>query len=187
MDQGASYNWIDWKADPCPYRKGWRGREKRMKLLEKKELIWQVERILHIPGNYQGGILEMALILDYHIPKELLEKLSDEILTVLQTHSAIFRNVRLNLVKWVSDQDIRKEVSSVGMVRMGRCFQDYERGCGQKSYDELTRQLKLFYARSKLILFITDGSFQIKDSKQTEENLKPFLQKKLIQWKIGEE
>lgn len=155
-----------------------------MNQIEKVKLHQQVERILHVPGNYRGGILEMALVLDYHISKEILMESSKEILMALQTYSKVFQNVRLNLVKWISDTDIRKEVSSIGVVRMGRCFEDYKRGSKEKSFDELTRQLKLFYARSKLIIWITDGSFQILDTECVEANLKPFLQKKLLKWKI---
>ncbi len=70
---------------------------------------------------------------------------------------------------------------------MGRCLEDYKKGSEEKSLDELTRQLKLFYARSKLIIWITDGAFQILDSKQVDSYLKPFLQKKLLKWEIKEE
>lgn len=155
--------------------------------IEKVRLHQQVERILHVPGNYRGGILEMALVLDYHISKEVLMENLKEILAALRTDSKVFQNVRLNLIKWVSDTDIRKEVSSVGVVQMGRCLEDYKKGSEEKSLDELTRQLKLFYARSKLIIWITDGAFQILDSKQVDSYLKPFLQKKLLKWEIKEE
>lgn len=157
-----------------------------MNQIEKIKLHQQVERILHIPGNYRGGILEMALVLDYHISKEVLMNSSKEILTALRLYSKVFQNVRLNLIKWVADTDIRKEVSSVGAVQMGRCFEDYKMGSEKKSYDELTRQLKLFYARSKLIIWITDGSFQILDEEQVNCNLKPFLYKKLLKWEVLE-
>ncbi len=43
-----------------------------MNQIEKLKLHQQVERILHVPGNYLGGILEMAFVLDYHISKEVL-------------------------------------------------------------------------------------------------------------------
>lgn len=156
----------------------------RISQIEKIKLHQQVERILHIQGNYRGGILEMALVLDYHISKEILMEVSKEILTTLRAYSKVFQNIRLNLIKWVSDTDIRKEVSSVGLIQMGRCFEDYQKGSEEKSYDELTRQLKLFYARSKLIIWITDGSFQILDEEQVNCNLKPFLQKKMLKWEI---
>ncbi len=152
--------------------------------IEKVRLHQQVERILHVPGNYRGGILEMALVLDYHISKEVLIEVSKEILTSLRAYSKVFQNVRLNLVKWVSDTEIIKEVSSVGLVQMGRCWEDYKEGSAEKSFDELTRQLKMFYARSKLIIWITDGAFQILDREQVEHNLKPFLQKKILKWEI---
>ena len=157
---------------------------RKMNQIEKIKLHQQVEHILHVPGNYQGGILEMAFVLDYHISKEILIKHTKEILTALRAYSKVFQNVRLNLIKWISDVEIVKEVSSVGMIQMGHCFEDYKKGSEKKSLDELTRQLKLFYARSKLIIWITDNSFQILDKEQVNFNLKPFLQKKMLKWEV---
>ncbi len=187
--KGDSYCRADMELDACLGCKRWNRKRRRMKMnqIEKLRLHQQVERILHVPGNYRGGILEMAFVLDYHISKEVLMENLKEILAALRTDSKVFQNVRLNLIKWVSDTDIRKEVSSVGVVQMGRCLEDYKKGSEEKSLDELTRQLKLFYARSKLIIWITDGAFQILDSKQVDSYLKPFLQKKLLKWEIKEE
>ena len=36
-----------------------------------------VMRILHVPGNYDGGILEMAIVADYHIPKDELDRIQE--------------------------------------------------------------------------------------------------------------
>ena len=49
-----------------------------------------------------------------------------------------------------------------------------------KSADELMRQLKLFYARSKLILIITDGNYKIVDEAKAQEYLNPFLKRKIL-------
>jgi len=35
-----------------------------MELLQKKNLVNAVERVLHVNGNYSGGILEMTLVID---------------------------------------------------------------------------------------------------------------------------
>ena len=80
-----------------------------MNQIEKIKLHQQVEHILHVPGNYRGGILEMAFVLDYHISKEILIKHTKEILTALRAYSKVFQNVRLNLIKWISDVEIVKE------------------------------------------------------------------------------
>ena len=49
-----------------------------------------------------------------------------------------------------------------------------------KTMQELTRQLKLFYARSKVIIVITDGSYTTGDVEKTKANLHPFLYRKML-------
>ncbi len=157
-----------------------------------------VMRILHVPGNYDGGILEMAIVADYHIPKDELDAMTAKLANGLKRQSETFRNVRLNLIKWVSDEQIVKEISALPALQMGRAFEDYEEltvavdtGAEEtqetpaaekqaKSIDELLRQLKLFYARSKLIIVLTDGSYRIEDEKKVWEHLNPFLRRKLL-------
>lgn len=159
-----------------------------------------ITRILHVPGNYTGGILEMAIVADYHMPAEMLQEDCAAIVGALKKHSEVFRNVRLNLLKWVSDDCIIKEVTPIPYLQMGRAFEDYEKYAdkagmpegehgvdAEKSLDELCRQLKLFYARSKVVLMITDGSFVIRDKKAVKEALQPFLYRKLLMLKNDEQ
>lgn len=144
-----------------------------------------VMRILHVPGNYNGGILEMAIVADYHMPFEELNEMSKKIANGLKHQNETFRNVRLNLIKWVFDEQIIKEVSSLPKLQMGTAYDDYEQ-CqntepgAEKTLDELLRQLKLFYARSKVIIVLTDGSYKVKDEKTVWEHLNPFLRRKLL-------
>jgi len=88
-------------------------------------------------------------------------------------------------------------------VRMGRVFEDRDLLCGDsplqdalatvglaktledivkmpKTMQELTRQLKLFYARSKVVIVITDGSYTVGDVTKTKANLYPFLYRKML-------
>lgn len=152
-----------------------------------------VMRILHVPGNYNGGILEMAIVADYHMPLEELNEISKKIANGLKHQNETFRNVRLNLIKWVSDENMIKEVSSLPNLQMGRAFADYEKAANNflhedaeckkgevKTLDELLRQLKLFYARSKIIIVLTDGSYKVADEKKVWEHLNPFLRRKLL-------
>lgn len=141
-----------------------------------------IMHILHVPGNYSGGILEMAVVADYHMPYEELTEMSRKIANGLKHQNETFRNVRLNLIKWVSDEQIIKEVSSLPKLQMGSAYEDYEQHSSvtEKTLDELLRQLKLFYARSKVIIVLTDGSYFIKDEKAVWEHLNPFLRRKLL-------
>lgn len=143
-----------------------------------------VMRILHVPGNYNGGILEMAIVADYHMPYEELNEISKKIANGLKHQNETFRNVRLNLIKWVSDDRIIKELSSLPKLQMGSAYEDYAENAQQnmteKTLDELLRQLKLFYARSKVIIVLTDGSYKVTDEKAVWEHLNPFLRRKLL-------
>lgn len=161
--------------------------------VERMQLNKQVERVLHVPGNYTGGILEMALVLDYDMPLEVLQEKSAGILRTLKMHSEVFKNVRLNVIKWVSDECLVKEVSAISMVQMGRIFEDYSilkdkntaanpetEVSSLKTLDELTRQLKLFYARSKLILVLTEGNYRTADEAAVRQFMQPFLHRKIL-------
>lgn len=151
-----------------------------LNVLEKIRIKNEVEKVLHIPENFRGEILEFAIVFDYHIEEDTLRMISKDLITILKGHSKVFQNARLNTIKWISQENIKKEVSSMGMVQMGRVFEDYQQGSAIKSYDELTRQLKIFYARSKIVFIISDGSYQIEDQQKVLENLQPFLGRKII-------
>ena len=149
-----------------------------------------VMRILHVPGNYSGGILEMAIVADYDIPYEKLRDRCAQIAGALKQTDETFRNVRVNLIKWISDEQVVKEIASLPLLQMGRTFGDYEEyqapvkkksaDKNKKSIDELFRQLKLFYARSKLIIILTDGNYRIVEEQKVQEYLNPFLKRKIL-------
>lgn len=63
----------------------------------------QIERVLHVPGNYRGGILEMAIVVDCTYDRETVRSLCADIMESCKKQSDIFRNVRLNMVMWSAD------------------------------------------------------------------------------------
>lgn len=154
-----------------------------------------VMRALHAPGNYTGGNLEMAVAVDYGIEAAELKEDCAKIAAALKRQDEVFRNVRLNLIRWISDEVILKEVSSLAVLQMGTAFSETvgetEGSCQvenkePKEIDELLRQMKLFYARSKVILLLTDGNYIVKDEKAVSEALNPFLKRKLVLIQKGE-
>lgn len=146
-----------------------------------------VTRILHAPGNFNGGILEMAIVADGHIPVEELKADLKKIAQMLKKDDT-FRNVRLNLIKWISEDCIEKEVIPMMYLLTGSVFEkQLETETGTKTLDELFRQLKLFYARSKVILVLTDGSYEVADKEAVKAYLQPFLARKLLLINNGEQ
>ena len=75
-----------------------------------------VERILHVPGNYKGGILEMALVVDCNLETQTAKENVQAMIKALKSHSETFRNVRLNVVWWKSDEEIVTEVTPMTVL-----------------------------------------------------------------------
>lgn len=156
-------------------------------MLQKIQLRNAVEQVLHVPGNYRGGVLEMAIVFDCNLSKQTATETAKELVNALKQQNELFRNVRLNTIQWRSDHELRKEITPMAHLQLGTFFESYQQKNEDKALEILTGQLKKFYARSKLIIVLTDGKFSVRESAELEESLKPFLGKKLIFVKINEE
>lgn len=151
-----------------------------MTLIQRKQLKNAVERVLHVQGNYTGGILEMAVVIDASLSKETASERGIELAELLKSTSEVFRNVRLNTILWQGDETFIKQVTSLAVLQMGRFFEDYESMDITKTWDGLLALLKKFYARSKLIFVLSDADFAVLDKEAAKESLQPFLHKKII-------
>lgn len=151
-----------------------------MDLTAKMNLKNAVERVLHVPGNYNGGQLEMTLVIDCQQPKEYVKQTASDIAAALRSHSEVFRNVRLNLLFWKSDGQMENQVTPLSFLQMERCFDNYEEREEEKSLDALAGNLKLFHARSKLILVLMGEKAVVGDREALRRNMQPFLGKKSL-------
>lgn len=143
------------------------------------QIAKKIDAILHVPGNYQGGNLEMTIVLDTSLRRDAWEALLAAVVKTLKRRNEVFRNVRMNLVQWRPD-DITSEVVPMAMLMMGGVLQGYE-SCRQgKAYEDLFAYLKKFHARSKVILVFADTENEIKDVQRAKEALTPFLKNKLL-------
>lgn len=172
--------------------------------VEKLQLKNEVQRVLHVPGNYRGGILEMAIVIDHALPPEYVEEALKDLVQTLKQTDEIFRNVRLNVIDWFDDEHMEKKISGLPMLQMSSYYEGYiQEDNNEKRLEILAGQLKLFYARSKLMILLTKkreeknsagnpapginnidkwkrDCYQIKDEAVFRENMKPFLERKLI-------
>lgn len=148
--------------------------------VHKLQIHDNVERILHVPGNYRGGALEMTLVLDYNLSGDCVRELSRELASALKSQGEIFRNVRLNTYRWISDSSLVKEVTPLAFLQLGGYFEDYEQHQEEKTLELLAAQLKLFSARSKLVILLTDGRNRVASTDQMKKNMQPFLEKKIM-------
>ena len=155
--------------------------------VQMKLFMNDVERVLHAPGNLQSGkLVEMAVVLDYKLPPEQLAGTSRDIVSALKKKGDLFQNVRLNVVKWITDEQIVTEVLPLSMLGIGRGLEDYENmsHTEDKAIEVLAGQLKLFHARSRLVILVSDGQWQVNQRDVWESNLQPFLHKKWM-WVDG--
>lgn len=144
----------------------------------------QIERVLHVPGNYRGGILEMAIVIDRDYDKEKVQTLCADIIASCKKQSEVFRNVRLNMVLWGAREICTKTVASA-YVQTGTFFTDYEPEKAQtgKQTEEIMEYLKKFHARSKLVLLLApdcERFCQIQDPDRLKAAMSPFLKQKLV-------
>lgn len=147
----------------------------------------QIDRVLHVPGNYSGGILEMAIVIDCSFSVDTISAFTRDIVLSCKRYSEVFRNVRLNIIRW-DEYNISSEIASLAVLQIGSYFDQYEEGKSEKANGlfEILDYLKRFQARSKLVLFLTEKE-ELFDEIQTPDEkgkiidcLNPFLKNKLI-------
>lgn len=153
--------------------------------IQEIQLRNQVQRVLHVPGNYNGGPLEMAVVFDTSLEKEDAVATGKQIAAVLKSMGDTFRNVRVNLVIW-SKQKISHEISSLPNLVMGNALQKFETSVECKNLEELCGNLKLFQARSRMVILVLKENFTVESAVGLRENLNPFLYRRLILITEGE-
>ena len=149
-------------------------------VIKKMQLKREVERVLHVKGNFKGGILEMAIVLDAALPLEEAKEITKEIAQILKTTDEVFKNVRLNVLYAKTNREIETTVTSLSMLQLGTYFSDKEVIEEEKSFDSIVKHLKKFQARSKLVLVLTKGELPIRDTKRVQDALNPFVKQKTI-------
>lgn len=155
-----------------------------LSIVEVKKLKDAVERVLHVPGNFTGTVLEMTLVLDHQIQKEYIEECAKDIIKALKSKGEVFRNVRFNVVHWLADERMINEVTAMPRLMMSGYYEDYEQVHDEKQPQILLSYLKKFHARSKLVIIVSD-TFEMESRAHFEECTKPFLGKKTILMKKG--
>lgn len=143
------------------------------------QIAKRVNAILHVPGNYQGGNLEMAIVIDTTMKPEDFQDAVAAVVKALKRSNEIFRNVRLNLIFWEQEK-MSAQVAPMAMLMTGTAFTEYVCSPCKKRYEELFAYLKKFQARSKVVLVFAAEQNEIVDEKATKEALSPFLKNKLL-------
>lgn len=166
--------------------------------------------ILQSPANQvRDGKLEMAFVFDLSSDPGYLRETAAQAAGALKQHDRIFQNVRCNAVYWAAD-GLSTEVLPMSYVQLGRVCGEAgdktedgsEKTCPENQLieknrrlcpenqtveestkprlEDLTGYLKLYHARSKCILVITEGNYEVSDRKSAREALNPFLKSRLV-------
>lgn len=157
-----------------------------LSILFQKKFLNKVEQILHSPCNTSKRMLEMTMIIDAHISKEKVREIVPVLLRILKSHNEAFKNVRFNMVWWNSDQSIETVVMPMSVAMLESTYEPYQVCNEKKEISFLLEKLKLFHARSKFILLLTDGMYERKDDEEIRKLLQPFLYRKILEVMVGE-
>lgn len=170
----------------------------KLSMIAMKKFKDTAERILHVPGNYRGGILEMAVVVDTCMQKETLQWILPQLLRGLKQQGQIFRNVRFNYLLWNGFENgfkIETKICPMMQAMQESFYEKYEQEKPHEKFQEkshkdmhnLIQHLKLFQARAKLIILLTDSTFTFWQSEELKKQMQPFLDKKLMLVQIKEE
>lgn len=151
-----------------------------------KQFTNKVEMILHSPCNIPNKMLEITVVLDQNLSLDTVKEIVPDLLKTLKRHNEVFLNVRLNMVRWLDDNCINNQVVPMSMAMISSHYDDYVKHITAKRYDKLMEKLKLFHARSKLIIVVTDEKYDIGDEEELRKIMQPFLYRKVMKVVIGD-
>lgn len=149
--------------------------------LKALQISKMADHILHVPGNYRGGNLEMTVVISSRLEIISLKENLKAVTDALKRSNEVFRNVRLNFVCVREDGSFENKVIPLGFLQTGKCFEtEDEWQMPSTPLSELFAYLKLFHARSKIILIFTDRDYDLGDKEKAKEAMNPFLKQKLL-------
>ena len=157
-----------------------KGENMNLSIIFDKQFTNKVEMILHSPCNIPGKMFEMTIVIDRNLSKDVVIQLVPHLLKTLKRHSEVFLNVRLNMVSWIEDGSINNQIVPMSMAMLDSHYEGYEQKNVRKDYKVLMQNLKLFHARSKLIIVVTDGNYEQGDAVELKKVMQPFLYRKVL-------
>lgn len=90
---------------------------------QKKKILKFVKRALKTPGNQaRGEVLDMVLVADCALLPEEQNEAALDIISFLRKEGGPFKNPRINLVKWKSDDRLDRSVISYPNLMIGLCL-----------------------------------------------------------------
>lgn len=151
--------------------------------LKALQISKMADHILHVPGNYRGGNLEMTIVISSRLDVVSLRENVKSVVDALKRSNEVYRNVRLNFVRAKEGGGFESKVVPLIFLQTGKVFEpaeEYGENLSVLPLSKLCAYLKLFHARSKLILVFSDGKYDLGNLQELKEALNPFLKQKLL-------
>ena len=125
----------------------------------------------------------MTIVISSRLDVVFLQDNVKAVVDALKRSSEVYRNVRLNFVRAKDEGGFTNEVVPLIFLQTGKVFEPKER-YGENMpiapLSEICSYLKLFHARSKLVLIFTDTNYDPGEKQKLKEALNPFLKQKLL-------
>lgn len=166
------------------------GESVRIQAENRIKLKREVERILHSPGMklYRTSSesmarlpLELAVIIDSSLAKEEASETVGELAAVLKSFGEAFRNVRVNVLWWKTEQEIVQQICPLAALQMSSLFETYEKNEEEKTADYLTAYMRKFQARSKIVfLAASENTWKVECPEEVRCQMQPMLHRKWL-------
>ncbi len=90
---------------------------------QKKLVLKYAKRVTKLPGNQtKGDVLDMVLVADCALLPEEQNEAALDLISFFRKEGGAFKNPRINLVKWKSDDRLDKSVISFPNLMIGLCL-----------------------------------------------------------------
>ena len=125
----------------------------------------------------------MTIVISSRLDVVSLQENVKSVVDALKRSNEVFRNVRLNFVRAKEDGTFENEVIPLIFLQTGKAFESIEKyGENLQIFplSDICAYLKLFHARSKLILVFSDTEYNLGNLQELKEALNPFLKQKLL-------
>lgn len=125
----------------------------------------------------------MTIVISSRLDVVSLKENVKAVVDALKRSNEVFRNVRLNFVRAKAEGGFESEVVPLIFLQTGKAFEpeeQYGETMAIAPLSEICAYLKLFHARSKLILVFADTEYEAGDREKLKEVMNPFLKQKLL-------
>ena len=144
------------------------------------QIVNNTEMVLHAACNSHKKFTEMTVVFDYSNEKEVQKEIVNGLIYVLKNHSNQYKNIRCNVIRWISNDCIASEVIPLSLLQTGKPLEEYVQSVQKKDVALLIQKIKMFQARSSIVWIVTDAGLMLQNQELYLQSIQPFLKNKKI-------